>query len=57
MSIHCNKEGISMLPSGVGGDLPTYSTWVNSSKLSINIPELTSMWCCYFYILFKTEIG
>jgi hypothetical protein len=34
---------MSKLSSGVGGDHPTYSTWVNSSKFSIDIPELTSM--------------
>ena len=56
MSIQYNREGMSKLSSGVGGDHPTYSTWVNSSKFSINIPELTSMWCRYFHILFKTEI-
>ena len=56
MSIQYNREGMSKLSSGVGGDHSTYSTWVNSSKFSINIPELTSMWCRYFHILFKTEI-
>jgi hypothetical protein len=42
-----------MLPAGVGEDHPTYITWINSSKLSTNVPELTSMWCRYFHILSK----
>jgi hypothetical protein len=50
------KGGKLLPPSGAGGDYPTNSTWVNASKFSINIPELTSMWRRYFHILFKTEI-
>jgi hypothetical protein len=53
---HTIIGGFLLPPSGAGEDHPAYSTWVNSSQFSINIPELTSMWCRYFHILFKTEI-